>query len=96
MGIVVEAYSPLAKGGKLSDPVVVQLAEAVKKTPAQVLIRWSLQHGYVPLPKSVQQERQAANLAVFDFTLDDAQMATLDGLECGLITGWDPVTSDPV
>jgi methylglyoxal/glyoxal reductase len=89
-GIVVEAYSPLTHGEKLADPAVVAIARAVKRTPAQVLLRWSIQKGNVVLPKSIRRERIAENAAVFDFTLDDAAMAKLDALEEGLATGWDP------
>ena len=91
-GIVVEAYSPLTRGERLDHPVVVAAARAVGRTPAQVLLRWGVQHGYVVLPKSVRRERIAENAAVFDFELDAAWMAQLDGLEENLATGWDPAT----
>jgi diketogulonate reductase-like aldo/keto reductase len=89
-GIVVEAYSPLTRGKKLDDPVVGEVARAVKRTPAQVLLRWGVQHGFVVLPKSVTRARIAENAALFDFALDAAQMARLDGLEEGLKMNWDP------
>ena len=89
-GIVVEAYSPLTRGKRLGDPHVGAIARAVHRTPAQVLLRWGIQHGLVILPKSVTRARIAENAALFDFVLDPAQMATLDGLEEGLATGWDP------
>ncbi len=88
-GIVVEAYSPLTRGKKLGDPTVVAIAKATGRTPAQVLLRWGVQHGLVVLPKSVHRERIAENFAL-DFTLDAAAMAKLDGLEEGLATGWNP------
>ena len=91
-GIVVEAYSPLTRGARLSHPVVVEVARSVGKTAAQVLLRWGIQHGHVVLPKSIHRERIAENAALFDFTLDPAAMAKLDGLEAGLTTGWDPAT----
>lgn len=90
--IVVEAYSPLTKGLKLGDPTVVEIAEDVARTPAQVLLRWGLQHDLVVLPKSVHPERMAENMALFDFALSDDQMDRLDDLEEGLATGWDPRT----
>ena len=62
----------------------------------QVLIRWSLQKGFVPLPKSVNPARQATNFDVFNFVLDQQDMATLDMLECYGVTAWDPITQDPV
>jgi diketogulonate reductase-like aldo/keto reductase len=89
-GIAIEAYSPLTRGQRLGDPTVVEIARAVGRTPAQVLLRWGLQHGFIVLPKSVHRERIAENAAVFDFTLDAAAMARLDQLEEGLATGWDP------
>ena len=89
-GIAVEAYSPLTKGRRLDDASVVEIAAAVCRTPAQILIRWSLQNGFVVLPRSSKPGRIAENAAVFDFALDDAQMAALDALDEGLTTGWDP------
>jgi diketogulonate reductase-like aldo/keto reductase len=89
-GIVVEAYSPLTHGKRLGDPTVVAVAKQVKRSPAQVLLRWGIQRAFVVLPKSTRAERIAENGALFDFTLDDATMKKLDGLEEGLVTGWDP------
>nr|HEX4313167.1 aldo/keto reductase [Kofleriaceae bacterium] len=88
--IVVEAYSPLTRGKRLDHAELVAVAKQVGKTPAQVLLRWGVQHGAVVLPKSVRRERIAENAALFDFALDAAQMARLDALEEGLSTGWDP------
>ena len=89
-GIVVEAYSPLTKGRRLGDSTLASVAAEVGRTPAQVLIRWSLQKGFVVLPRSSNAGRIAENAAVFDFVLDDAQVAALDALDEGLTTGWDP------
>lgn len=89
-GIVVEAYSPLTRGAKLDDPTIVAIAREVNKTPAQVMLRWGIQHDHVILPKSVTRSRIAENAALFDFALDAAQMKRLDGLEENLATGWDP------
>lgn len=89
-GIVTEAYSPLTRGQRLGHPTVGAIARAVGRTPAQVLLRWGIQHGHVVLPKSIHRARIAENAAVFDFTLDTEAMAKLDGLEQGLATGWDP------
>ena len=89
-GIVVEAYSPLTKGRRLDDSTVTAVATEVGRTPAQVLIRWSLQRGFVVLPRSSNPARIVENADVFDFALDDAQMARLDALDEGLTTGWDP------
>jgi len=89
-GIVVEAYSPLTRGQRLDDPTVTAIARTVGRSPAQILLRWGIQHGHVILPKSIHRERIAENAAVFDFTLDARAMAQLDGLEEGLAIGWDP------
>ena len=89
-GIAVEAYSPLTKGRRLDDSTVASIAGEVGRTPAQVLIRWSLQKGFVVLPRSSNAGRIAENAAVFDFALDEAQIAALDALDEGLTTGWDP------
>lgn len=89
-GIALEAYSPLTKGRRLGDVTVGAIAAEVGRTPAQVLIRWSLQKGFVVLPRSSSPARIAENAAVFDFELDDAQTARLDALDEGLTTGWDP------
>jgi diketogulonate reductase-like aldo/keto reductase len=89
-GIVVEAYSPLTHGERLRDATVTKVAKRVGRSNAQVLLRWGIQHGMVVLPKSVKEARIAENLAVFDFELDAEAMATLDALEEGASTGWDP------
>lgn len=89
-GIVVEAYSPLAKASRMSHPVIQSVAAEVQRTPAQVLLRWGLQRAMVVLPKSVRPARIQENIGVFDFSLDDASLAKLDALDEGLATGWDP------
>jgi len=93
-GIVVEAYSPLTRGQKLNHPVVRHVATRTGKSPAQVLLRWAVQHELVVLPKSVHEERIRENAQLFDFTLDAESMAQLDRLEEGLATGWDPRTQE--
>ncbi len=90
--IVVEAYSPLTSGQRLDHAVVVAVAKRLERSPAQVLLRWAIQHGLVVLPKSTHEKRIAENAALFDFTLDAAAMKELDALEEGLATGWDPRT----
>ena len=88
--IAVEAYSPLTKGRRLDDSTVAAIAAEIGRTPAQVLIRWSLQKGFVVLPRSSNATRIVENASVFDFALDDDQIAALDALDEGLTTGWDP------
>ena len=80
LGILSEAYSPLGRGDLFANETVVSVAQHYGKSPAQVLLRWSLQHGFVPLPKSVHRERLESNLQVFDFTISEEDMAKLDGL----------------
>ena len=90
LGIIVEAYSPLTHGRRIGHPVVKSVAERTGRSPAQVLIRWAIQHGMVVLPKSAREARIKENAAVFDFTLDAAAMKALDDCDEGLATGWDP------
>ena len=89
-GILLQAYSPLTKARKLDDPVLAEVAASHGKTTAQILIRWSLEHGFVALPKSAKPSRIAENFDVFDFSLSDAEVDRLDDLDEGLVTGWDP------
>lgn len=91
-GIVVQAYSPLMRGRRLDHPVFEQIAKRIGRTPAQVVLRWSVQHGNVILPKSTREERIRENAALFDFTLDDAAMKALDDLDEGTAFAWDPRT----
>jgi 2,5-diketo-D-gluconate reductase A len=80
-GVVLEAYSPLGTGRHLRDPAVTQIAGRVGRTPAQVLLRWCLQHDVPVIPKSTHRERIEENARIFDFTLSDADMAALDELD---------------
>ena len=77
----VEAYSPLGTGRHLSDPTVARVAQDVGRTAAQVLLRWCLQRGTIVLPKSTHRERIEQNAQIFDFSLSDDDMATLDALD---------------
>jgi diketogulonate reductase-like aldo/keto reductase len=81
-GVVVEGYSAL-RGGSLADPVVRRVADAVGRTPAQVLVRWHVQHGIVVIPRSSKPDRVRANADVGGFSLSDDQMAALDALGRG-------------
>jgi 2,5-diketo-D-gluconate reductase A len=91
-GIVTEAWSPLAKGGLLDDPVIAEIAEAVNRTPAQVALRWHIQLGNVVIPKSVTPARIDENSELFDFELDREQVAAIEALDRGARTGPDPAT----
>lgn len=80
-GIVTETWSPLGRGGEmLADPAIIAVAERHGRTPAQVVLRWQTQSGYVPAPKSSDPTRQAQNLNVFDFELSTDEMAALNAL----------------
>jgi diketogulonate reductase-like aldo/keto reductase len=92
LGIVTEAWSPLAQGAVLDDPAIVEIAEAHERTPGQVVIRWHLQLGNVVFPKSVTQERIEQNFDVFGFHLSDAEMERIEALDAGERTGPDPDT----
>lgn len=89
-GIVTQAWSPLGQGTVLTDPVVAAVAQEHGVSPAQVVLRWHLQHGTVVIPKSVTPARIAANLEVFGFELTADQMAQIDGLDAGGRIGPDP------
>jgi len=96
--ILLEAYSPLCKGStsKMGRAEVVKIAEQLGVTPAQVLLRWSIQRGFVPLPKTANPGRMAENLDVYGFQLDTENMRVLDSLEENFVTAWDPSEDAPV
>lgn len=89
-GIVTQAWSPLARGRVLDDPVVRRVADACGRTPSQVVLRWHLQRGDVVFPKSTHRERIAENLDVFGFELDAEAMASIDALNRDERSGSDP------
>jgi len=90
-GIVVEGYSPIWRGRDLLDErVVADAARAHGRTPGQVVLRWHVQLGVVPVPKSADPRRQAENLSVFDFALTDAEMAAISALDRGTELATDP------
>jgi 2,5-diketo-D-gluconate reductase A len=90
--VVTEAYSPLAVGRLLDNPTVTSVAAQYSRTPAQVLIRWSLQLGNAVIPRSANPERIAGNLDVFDFELATEHMDALNGLNDGTRVREDPLT----
>jgi 2,5-diketo-D-gluconate reductase A len=77
--VVLEGYSPF-RAASLDDPDLTRIASSYGKTPAQVIVRWHVQHGFVVIPKSARRERIEANIDVLDFELSAADMAALDGL----------------
>jgi len=94
--VVTEAYSPLGVGTLLDNPTVASVAAEYSRTPAQVLIRWSLQLGNVVIPRSANPERIAGNIDVFDFELAAEHMDALNGLNDGTRVRPDPLTYDGV
>ena len=93
-GIRIEAWSPVTRGAKFEDPRLRAIAAAYGKTPAQLLLRWGLQHNVIEIPKSVTPAHLAENAAIFDFAISEADMVALDALDEGLRTGgWDPYSA---
>jgi 2,5-diketo-D-gluconate reductase A len=92
LGIVTEAWSPLAQGAVLAEPALTEIAERHGKSPAQVVLRWHLQLGNVVIPKSVTPARIHDNIDVFDFALGDEELTAIAALDRGLRTGPDPDT----
>ena len=90
LDILSEAYSPLGTGGLIGNKTVGEVAEHYGKTPAQVLLRWSLQHQFAPLPKSVHTDRIKENVDIFDFVIDEEDMKNLDGLHGAADLATDP------
>ncbi len=88
--IVLEAYSPLTRARRLNDERLKELAEKYGKTPAQILIRWSLQKGAVVLPKASSEKRIKENAEVFDFEITPEDMEFLDGFHENYRIAWDP------
>ena len=82
-GIATEAYSPIAQGEVLDDPVVTEIAERVGRSPAQVVLRWHIQQGNIVFPKSVTPERIRENFEIFDFELEPGDIERIDGLDRG-------------
>jgi 2,5-diketo-D-gluconate reductase A len=95
-GIATEAWSPIAQGRVLDDPVIERIAGAVGKSPAQVVLRWHIQRGDIVFPKSVSPQRMKANFELFDFELDASDMDEISALDRGESgrTGPNPDTFD--
>jgi 2,5-diketo-D-gluconate reductase A len=82
-GIRTEAWSPIAQGGVLDDPVIVEIAGRVGRTAAQVVLRWHVQRGSIVFPKSTTPDRIRENFAIFDFELSGDDVAAIEGLDKG-------------
>jgi 2,5-diketo-D-gluconate reductase A len=90
-GILVEAYSPLAHGHGLDDPVIARIAQKHGKSPAQIMLRWLIEQDFIVIPKSVTPERIRENIQIFNFQLDEEDLEALKQLDRDLRTCWSPV-----
>lgn len=92
LGVQPQGWAPFAEGlkGMFAEPVLAAIARRHGKTPAQVILRWDLQQGVAVIPKSVHRERMVENLAVWDFALDEGEMAQIAALDRGCPTLLDP------
>jgi 2,5-diketo-D-gluconate reductase A len=93
-GIATEAWSPIAQGKVLGDPVLVKIADRIGKTPAQVTLRWHIQRGDIVFPKSLQRARMFENFEIFDFELTPDDLAAISGLNRNERIGPDPDTNN--
>jgi len=91
-GIVLTAYSPLAKARMMNDPKLATLARKYQRTPAQMLIRWTLERGYVTIPKSTKEARINENMNI-DFQMEPADVTEMSSWDRNMVTGWDPTVS---
>ena len=92
-GILTESWGPLGQGkGLLEDPNIVEVARRKDRTPGQVVLRWHVQLGCIVIPKSVNPDRIQENIDLFDFELDDADMADISKVRTGQRLGGDPNT----
>lgn len=91
--IRLEAWAPLIRGN-FDLPALAPMAKKYGKTPAQVILRWDIQSGYIVIPKSVHRTRIFENADIFDFALEKQDMDTIDGMDTGHTTGWDLDTFD--
>jgi len=89
-GIQLEAYSPLTKGQRLNDPRLIDVAKRYKRSVPQMLIRWCLQHEVVAIPKSATKKRIEENASIFDFSISEKDMASIDSLNEDFRCTWDP------
>jgi len=92
LGVVTQSWTPLGRNLSFGTPAVQQIAAAKGKSPAQIVLRWHVQLGLSVIPRSTNPARMAENLALFDFALDEADMAAIGALEMGERLGPDPMT----
>jgi diketogulonate reductase-like aldo/keto reductase len=91
--ILLEAYAPLTHGYKLSHPILKNLAEKYQKSPAQIILRWGIEHEIVIIPKALNTEHQKENLQIFDFSLEKGDIENLNQLNEHFHSDWDPRTA---
>lgn len=91
--IVMEAWAPLMRGN-MDMPQITDMAEKYGKTPAQIILRWDIQSGYIVIPKSVHKERIYENADIFDFTMSQKDINVLNSMDNGHRTSFDPETFD--
>jgi len=89
-GISLEAYTPLSRGQKLDHPVIKEMSGRYHKTPAQIMIRWGIEHDLIVIPKSAHKKRIIENADVFDFSIVPQDMLKLNTLNEGFRVAWDP------
>lgn len=96
LGIVTESWTPLGEAKAFGHPAVTEPARSHGKTPAQVVLRWHLQLGAIPIPKATHPDRQRENAGIFDFVLTEAEMAAITALgrPDGRLWGGDPLTNE--
>jgi len=88
--IAIEAYAPLARGMRMKHPKILELSKKYGCTPAQLFVRWSLDHNMITLPKSVRRDRLIENADVSGFEISKEDLAAMDALDEHLVTDWDP------
>ena len=89
--IQLQAYTPLVRGLRMNDPKLQRIAKKYDKTPAQMILRWAMQHGVSSIPKSVNLERIQENFAIFDFQINETDMNTMDNFNENLRVVDDPM-----
>ena len=96
LGVATESWSPFGEGKSFAHPAVAGPAAKYGRTPAQIVLRWHVELGAIPLPKSGNPDRQRQNADVFDFSLDEAEVAAITALgrPDGRLWGGDPLTNE--
>ncbi|GJJ13744.1 hypothetical protein Clacol_008000 [Clathrus columnatus] len=93
-GILIQTWGPLARGMRFNHPRIKEIADKKGKSPAQIFLRWNIQKGHAPIPKSVRKDRIIENSSIFDWELSDEDMNYLEDLNEDLVTDWDVTMVD--